>query len=110
MSAPGLGDQRIEVLQGTGAAFGLKILGAGFGFGLLGSSFKAGATTLVVLGVGDSPKYEGVYLKAYETAPEGRAGIKEWIRFYTHERTHQLLGRQTPAHVYFSQSTKGLAA
>ena len=43
-----------------------------------------------------SLKYEEVYLKAYGTVPEARAGIKEWIRFYNHERTHQSLGSQTP--------------
>ena len=57
-----------------------------------------------------SLKYKEVYLKAYETVPEARAGIKEWIRFYNHERTHQSLGRQTPEQVYFNQSTRGLAA
>ncbi len=57
-----------------------------------------------------SLKYEEVYLKAYETVTETRAGIKEWIRFYTHERTHQSLGRQTVGQVYCNQSTKGLAA
>ncbi len=57
-----------------------------------------------------SLKYEEVYLKAYETVTEARAGIREWIRFYNYERTHQSLGRQTPEQVYFSQSTKGLAA
>ena len=30
---------------------------------------------------------------------EDRAGIKAWIRFYNHERTHQSLGRQTPEQV-----------
>jgi len=57
-----------------------------------------------------SLKYEEVYLKAYETVTEARSDIKGWIRFYNHERTHQSLGRQTPEQVYFSQSTKGLAA
>ena len=65
-----------------------------------------------------SLKYEEVYLKAYETVTEARSGIREWIRFYNHERMHQSLGRQTPEHVYCSQSTlavgsgrpKGLAA
>ena len=57
-----------------------------------------------------SLKYEEVYLKAYETVTAARAGIREWIRFYNHVRTHQSLGRQTPEQVYFSQSTKGLAA
>ena len=57
-----------------------------------------------------SLKYEEVYLKAYETVPEARAGIKEWIRFYNHERTHQSLGRQTPEQVYWNRSKKELAA
>ncbi len=57
-----------------------------------------------------SLKYEEVYLKAYETVPEARSGIREWIRFYNHERTHQSLGRQTPEYVYFNQSTRELAA
>ena len=57
-----------------------------------------------------SLKYEEVYLKAYETVTEARSGIKGWIRFYNHERTHQSLGRQTPEQVYFSQSTMELAA
>ena len=57
-----------------------------------------------------SLKYEEVYLKASETVPEARTGIKEWIKFYNHERTHQSLGRQTPEQVYFNQSTKELAA
>lgn len=54
-----------------------------------------------------SLKYEAVYLKAYETVTEARAGIKEWIKFYNYERTHQSLDRQTPSQVYFSESTKG---
>jgi len=57
-----------------------------------------------------SLKYEEVYLKAYETVTEARSDIKGWIRFYNHERTHQSLGRQTPEHVYFNQSTMELAA
>jgi len=57
-----------------------------------------------------SLKYEEVYLKAYETVAEARSGIKEWIRFYNYERTHQSLERQTPAQVYFGESTKELAA
>ena len=57
-----------------------------------------------------SLKYEEVYLKAYETVAEARSGIKEWIRFYNHERTHQSLGRRTPEQVYSKKSTKELAA
>ena len=57
-----------------------------------------------------SLKYEEVYLKAYETVAEARSGIKEWFRFYNHERTHQSLGGQTPEQVYWNRSTKELAA
>ena len=58
-----------------------------------------------------SLKYEEVYLKAYDTVAEAKAGIGEWIRFYNHERTHQSLGRQTPEQVYLnSKSSKDLAA
>ena len=52
-----------------------------------------------------SLKYEEVYLKAYETVAEARSGIREWIRFYNRERTHQSLGGQTPQQVYWNQST-----
>ena len=57
-----------------------------------------------------SLKYEEVYLKAYETVPEARSGIRQWIRFYNLERTHQSLGKQTPEQAYCRQSTKELAA
>ena len=57
-----------------------------------------------------SLKYEEVYLKAYETVTEARSGIREWIRFYNHERTHQSLGGQTPEQVYYNRSKKELAA
>ena len=58
-----------------------------------------------------SLKYEEVYLKAYDSVAEAKAGIGEWIRFYNHERTHQSLERQTPAQVYLnSKSIKNLAA
>ena len=37
-----------------------------------------------------SVKYEEVYLKAYQNVPEARAGIGAYLRFYNHERPHQL--------------------
>ncbi len=58
-----------------------------------------------------SLKYEEVYLKAYDSVAEARTGIREWIRFYNHERTHQSLGGQTPEQVYLnSKPMKDLAA
>jgi putative transposase len=47
-----------------------------------------------------SVKYEEVYLRAYETVPEARAGLAKYFAFYNHERGHQSLGRQTPWQVY----------
>lgn len=43
-----------------------------------------------------SLKYEEVYLKAYDTVAEARAGIAAWFRFYNHERPHQALDYRTP--------------
>ncbi len=47
-----------------------------------------------------SVKYEDVYLKAYETVAEVRAGIGKYCDFYNSERRHQNLSRQTPDQVY----------
>lgn len=44
-----------------------------------------------------SLKYEEVYLHAYETVADARAGIGSWIRFYNASRPHQGLGYRTPA-------------
>jgi putative transposase len=47
-----------------------------------------------------SLKYEEVYLKAYDTIAEARAGIAAWIEFYNYERPHQALGYKTPWEVF----------
>jgi putative transposase len=47
-----------------------------------------------------SLKYEEVYLKAYDTVGEARAGIGRYFRFYNGERRHQSLKRKTPDQVY----------
>lgn len=47
-----------------------------------------------------SVKYEEVYLKAYETVAEARAGIGNYFQFYNNERRHQGMNRQTPDQVY----------
>ena len=47
-----------------------------------------------------SVKYEEVYLKAYESVAEARAGIGAYLRFYNSERPHQALDYRTPAHVF----------
>ena len=43
-----------------------------------------------------SVKYEEVYLHAYESIAEARAGIRRYLDFYNLERPHQALGYQTP--------------
>jgi putative transposase len=43
-----------------------------------------------------SLKYEEVYLKAYATVAEARAGIAAWFKFYNDERPHQALDYLTP--------------
>ena len=49
-----------------------------------------------------SLKYECVYLHAWETGSEARAGIGRWITFYNHHRPHTAHGGQPPAVVYFN--------
>lgn len=47
-----------------------------------------------------SLKYEEIYLKAYDTVREARAGIRAWIEFYNLERFHEALDYRTPWVVY----------
>ena len=48
-----------------------------------------------------SLKYECVYLHAWETGSEARAGVGKWIEFYNHKRPHSALGGKPPAVVYW---------
>ena len=47
-----------------------------------------------------SLKYEEVYLNAYASVAEAKAGIGSWLDFYNQERQHQSLGYRTPRQVY----------
>ena len=47
-----------------------------------------------------SLKYECVYLHAFETASETRAGIGSWVAYYNAERPHSTFDGQTPDEVY----------
>ena len=47
-----------------------------------------------------SLKYEEVYLNAYASVAEAKAGIGSWLDFYNEERQHQSLGYRTPRQVY----------
>ena len=49
-----------------------------------------------------SVKYEEVYLKAYETVSDARAGIAWYIDFYNTRRPHRTHGGQTPDAVYIA--------
>ncbi len=47
-----------------------------------------------------SVKYEEVYLKAYESVAQARAGIGAYLSFYNNERPHQAFDYRTPAQVF----------
>ena len=47
-----------------------------------------------------SLKYEEVYLNAYTSVAEAKAGIGAWLTFYNEERQHQSLGYRTPRQIY----------
>ena len=47
-----------------------------------------------------SLKYEEVYLNAYASVAEAKAGIGSWLDFYNQERQHQSLGYRTPRQAY----------
>jgi putative transposase len=49
-----------------------------------------------------SIKYEEVYLHAYESVSEAKAGIGRYVSFYNTRRPHRSLDRQTPDTVYFN--------
>ncbi|PHP26590.1 hypothetical protein CJ301_15495 [Limimaricola cinnabarinus] len=49
-------------------------------------------------------KYECVYLHAWETGSEARAGLKNWFYFYNRKRPHSAHGGQPPAVVYWQRN------
>ena len=51
-----------------------------------------------------SLKYECVYLHAWETGSEAKAGIRKWMAFYNHKRPHAAHGGQPPAVVYWHRN------
>ena len=58
-----------------------------------------------------SMKYECVYLHAFETGSEARAGLGRWISYYNADRPHSALGGRTPAEAHAGLSDGvGLAA
>lgn len=57
-----------------------------------------------------SVKYEDVYLRAYETPTDLRAGLAKYFEFYNTRRRHSALDRRTPDAVYFDTATCQMAA
>jgi putative transposase len=48
-------------------------------------------------------KYECVYLHAWDTGSQARAGVRNWMESYNHRRPHNALGGRPPAVVYSLQ-------
>ena len=63
-------------------------------------SVSFGGFGLKRVGLWRSVKYEEVYLKAYESVAEARAGIGAYLRFYNSDRPHQTLDYRTSAQVF----------
>jgi putative transposase len=57
-----------------------------------------------------SLKYECVYLHAFETGSELRAGLAKWIGYYNAGRPHSALAGQTPNEAYGADAMTRLAA
>jgi putative transposase len=57
-----------------------------------------------------SLKYECVYLHAFETGSEVRAGLSKWISYYNTARPHTALAGQTPDEAYGADEMTRLAA
>ena len=58
-----------------------------------------------------SLKYECVFLNAFETCSDARAGIGRWIGYYNANRPHTAFGSRTPDEAYAMEThTDKLAA
>ena len=57
-----------------------------------------------------SLKYECVYLHAFETGSELRAGLAGWIGYYNARRPHSTLAGRTPDEAYWADGATKLAA
>ena len=57
-----------------------------------------------------SLKYECVYLHAFETGSELRAGLSRWIDYYNVRRPHSTLAGRTPDEAYGAVDMERLAA
>lgn len=57
-----------------------------------------------------SMKYECIYLNAFETGSEARAGIGRWITYYNRARPHTALRGRTPEEVHTACDCINMAA
>ena len=57
-----------------------------------------------------SIKYEEIYLHAYNTVSDARAGIGKYVLFYNQRRPHSEHGGETPETMYFDNLALRLAA
>jgi putative transposase len=57
-----------------------------------------------------SMKYEEVYLRAYDSVAEARAGLGRYLTFYNTRRPHSSLDAATPDHAYFNHISMLAAA
>ncbi len=53
-----------------------------------------------------SLKYECVFLNAFETGSEARAGIGRWIDYYNADRPHSAFAGATPNEAYMMRPTQ----
>ena len=57
-----------------------------------------------------SLKYECIYLHAFETGSEARAGIGKWLTYYNGSRPHSALEGKTPEEDHTACDGMALAA
>jgi putative transposase len=57
-----------------------------------------------------SLKNECIYLNAFETGSEARAGISRWVSYYNRVRPHSALGGRTPEEVHTACDGINMAA
>ena len=57
-----------------------------------------------------SLKYECVYLHAFETGSQLRAGLTKWINYYNADRPHSTFSGMTPDECYWAIGSESLAA
>jgi len=94
--------------QFTSARFTDVLLGAGVKISMDGKG--RWINNVFIERLWRSLKYECVYLHAFETGSEARAGIGRWMAYYNAERPHSALGGRTPLEAHAGDEGIRLAA